>query len=148
LHAGASLNFDFHTNSKCGAILVLPKGASSSRLYGVANLRHFTTQHGKSWYQFANESLGWDVPNGNLCVVIGTQKASDFGVAAFECASCSAGAAFSLKAATAVAGQMSASFVWETQPSIHHRSGPQRPPVIVSPLYSGSKYSGISYCTE
>ena len=74
--------------------------------------------------------------NGTLGLVTRVVKTTDYGVASFEnVLSHSAGVSFGLKAASAIAGQASASFNWRASTSIHHRSGPERVPEVVSSLF-------------
>lgn len=128
------MTFNFHTQSDKGAILVLPRGADSWEIQKRSELEEYVTKNGRSWYDFVNngpEHYRREVPNGTLGLVTKVVKTSDFGVASFENASQAVGVSFSLKAASAIAGQASASFKWETSASIGHHSGPKRIPVTV-----------------
>jgi len=136
------MGFEFHTQSEKGAILVLPRGGHSLQLQQRQKVEDLARKNGKSWYKFVNGPGPFErgVPNGTLGLVTKVVKTSDFGVASFEDASHSGGVSFTLKAASAVAGQASASFKWQVSSAISHRSGPERVPEMVSSFYSSIIY--------
>jgi hypothetical protein len=68
-----------------GALLVLPEGASRKDLRSrKAQFRRCAIENALYWYQFANERLERDIPNGSLILVTGCDMASSWGIASFS----------------------------------------------------------------
>jgi hypothetical protein len=73
------------TSTTEGAVLLLPEGASRKDLR--KRLLHFqehAIQNALRWYQFANQQLGKQIPNGSLILVTGCDMASSWGIASFS----------------------------------------------------------------
>ena len=68
-----------------GAVLILPEGASREDLRGYqAQFRQYTIENALRWYQFANQRLDRDIPNGSLILVTGRDMAFSWGIASFS----------------------------------------------------------------
>ena len=67
-----------------GAVLVMPNGATNERLLSFTRFQQFFAQHAQAWYSFARETRGSSVSNGDLHLVYGCDKASEWGMAVFN----------------------------------------------------------------
>jgi hypothetical protein len=73
------------TASTEGAALLLPEGASRLDILNrISDFKHYTMQNALLWYQFANEHLGREIPNGSLMLVTGCDMAFSWGIASFS----------------------------------------------------------------
>ncbi|KAJ7817011.1 hypothetical protein B0H13DRAFT_1530743, partial [Mycena leptocephala] len=73
---GSSLTFKFQ--SKEGAVLVLPEGASRQNLLPVETFRAYARQYSAQWYTFTRDCLP---ASGSLFVVTGCDKGPSWGIA-------------------------------------------------------------------
>jgi len=68
-----------------GAVLLMPDGASRKDLRNrKPDFRQYAMQNALHWYQFANQHLGRETPNGSLILVTGCDMASSWGIASFS----------------------------------------------------------------
>ena len=68
-----------------GAVLLLPEGASRTDLrFFKDQFRQYAIENALRWYQFANQRLGGDIPNGSLILVTGCDMTSSWGIASFS----------------------------------------------------------------
>ena len=68
-----------------GAILLLPEGSSRKDLrQRLPNFEQYAIQNALRWYQFANQHLGRQIPNGSLILVTGCDMASSWAIASFS----------------------------------------------------------------
>ncbi|KAF8798678.1 hypothetical protein BYT27DRAFT_7218474 [Phlegmacium glaucopus] len=66
-----------------GAVLTMPHGASSDDLRNIVGFRRYLSDHIENWYRVVNGDRGCEIKNGNLRLVIGCDKAIDWGMATF-----------------------------------------------------------------
>jgi len=76
--------FIFTCNQASGAILVLPDGSVTERLLNHSRFQKYYAQNAEAWYAFALATRGTDVRNGDLHLVYGCEKATEWGIAAFD----------------------------------------------------------------
>ena len=62
----------------------MPGGATNERLLSFTRFQHFFAQHAQTWYAFARETRGSDVSNGDLHLVYGCDKATEWGMVTFN----------------------------------------------------------------
>jgi len=62
----------------------MPEGAQSEDVENIARIRAYLVENIENWYRFANGPRGRDARNGDLRLVIGTDKATSWGIAAFS----------------------------------------------------------------
>ncbi|KIK57597.1 hypothetical protein GYMLUDRAFT_75530 [Collybiopsis luxurians FD-317 M1] len=80
---GAGIELKFSRSS--GAVLMLPKGAGRTDYQARLTLKEYATQNAESWYQFATgPPLGREVRNGDLYLVRGVDKTTDWQLGAFS----------------------------------------------------------------
>jgi hypothetical protein len=115
----------FTSNSKEGAILALPDGASAIDLRPTDRLKEYVLKHGASWYEFVNGTLRRGVANGSLYFVTGCDKASSWGVASFSNTSTEGEVSLTFKNAQVGGGGVSFEWQWETYSPAAVRTGPE-----------------------
>jgi hypothetical protein len=76
--------FTFESSESEGAILTMPDGAYSENLSNVSKFRHYITTHAEDWYRFVNGPRGREAQNGDLHVVVGSDKTTSWGMATFS----------------------------------------------------------------
>ena len=102
-----------------GALLIFPEGASRKDLRGrKAQFRQYALENALRWYQFANQYLDRDIPNGSLILVTGCDMANSWGIASFSDVPPNMGV--ELKFSLSYRGTYS----WETNVSATVRTGP------------------------
>jgi len=68
-----------------GALLILPEGASRKDLRSrKAQFRQYAMENALRWYQFANQRMDRDIPNGSLILVTGCDMDTSWGIASFS----------------------------------------------------------------
>lgn len=68
-----------------GAVLLLPDGASRKDLLNRKDsFQEYAMHNALRWYQFANQHLGRQIPNGSLILVTGCDMAFKWGIASFS----------------------------------------------------------------
>jgi len=63
---------------------VLPDGAVTERLLNFTRFQRYYAQNAESWYTFARETRGPNVQNGDLHLVYGCDKATEWGMISFD----------------------------------------------------------------
>jgi len=74
----------FQTSAEAGAVVTMPQGAYSEKLGNVPRFKKYISAHAESWYKYVNGACGREAKNGDVRLVIGTDKASTWGMAAFS----------------------------------------------------------------
>lgn len=74
----------FKSHGKEGAILALPSGMYSEDLFATRDFRDYIVQHIVSWYRYIIHDRRCQIENGDVRVVTGFSKTSQWGVAAFS----------------------------------------------------------------
>jgi hypothetical protein len=115
----------FTSNSKEGAVLALPDGASAIDLRPTDRLKEYALKHAASWYEFVNGTLRRGVPNGSLYFVTGCDKTSSWGVASFSNTSTEGEISLTFKNAQVGGGSVSFKWQWETYSPAAVRTGPE-----------------------
>jgi hypothetical protein len=65
--------------------LVIPDGALSEDLRNYKLVENYIAKNAKSWYEYvASDDCGMPAENGDIRVVVGTDKVSSWGMATFE----------------------------------------------------------------
>jgi len=76
---------EFESSASEGAILVMPDATSQSNLNNLERFYQHIGVHAESWYQYANgPEMGRRLNNGDLCLVIGCDKTTSWGIATFS----------------------------------------------------------------
>ena len=110
-----------------GALLVLPEGASRKDLRSQkAQFRKCAIDNALCWYQFANNRLQRDIPNGSLILVTGCDMASSWGIASFSDVSSD------VEVELTFYPSHRGTYLWETNVSATLRTSPGYEPI--SPL--------------
>src|SRR5882762_8018505 len=110
-----------------GAILLLPDGAYRTDLRGrKVNFRQYAIQNALRWYQFANQHLDREIPNGSLILVTGCDMASSWGIASFSDVSSD------VEVELTFYPSHRGTYLWETNVSATLRTSPGYEPI--SPL--------------
>ena len=65
-----------------GAVLTMPEGATSLKLKNRSRMRAYAVASLENWYRYVNFSLGMEVNNGEIRLVIGCHKTKSWGMAA------------------------------------------------------------------
>jgi len=111
-----------------GAILLLPDGAYRTDLRGrKVNFRQYAIQNALRWYQFANQHLDREIPNGSLILVTGCDMASSWGIASFSEVS----ADIEVELSFIPSCPDSRTYLWETNVSATVRTSPAHQPISV-----------------
>jgi hypothetical protein len=106
--AGSTITYRFQ--SKEGAILFLPEGASRQNLLPIESFRSHVRKHSAQWYQFARDCL----PSaGSLFVVTGCDKTSSWGIAAASTTSGTVEISLKFTVAGIVDGSLSPRYQWK-----------------------------------
>jgi len=75
---------DFHSCGDQGAILALPSGLQSEDLFATQDFCDYIAQHVTSWYRYIIHRRRCQITNGDIRIVTGFSKTSQWGVAAFS----------------------------------------------------------------
>lgn len=126
LHIPAGINVGYTLKSSFSeaAVLNMPDGACSTEYRGLKELRSYAMRNGESWYEFVNDILGLEAPNGSLYLVTGCDKSTTWGLAAVSHGSSSNSIALRFTAAQSVQARASYTFSWETHCPAFVRTGP------------------------
>ena len=81
----------FESSASEGAILTMPEGAFSEDLRNPTRFRQYIATHAEDWYKFLNSPRGCEAQNGDLHVVVGSDKTASWGMATFANSSLSPG---------------------------------------------------------
>ncbi|KAF7328049.1 Zn(2)-C6 fungal-type domain-containing protein [Mycena kentingensis (nom. inval.)] len=78
-------DYVFRCRSPKGAVLCLPFGSYLRKLSrGRDHVRDYAARNAKRWYEYFNGELGQGMPNGDLYVITGHEKALSGGIATFQ----------------------------------------------------------------
>ena len=72
VHSSGHLAFE--TSAREGAVLVMPNGATSRDLRNTLSLKQYIHENAKHWYKYAISTLGRQVENGDIRIVVGCDK--------------------------------------------------------------------------
>ena len=123
-------DLNFESSASEGAILTMPEGSYSEDLSNLSRLNRYIATHAEDWYRFVNGPRGREAENGDLRVVVGCDKATSWGMAAFADSSLSQNTHFRLKF-SAFGGEPSQrnagnKYIWEHSGVAEVRVGPAR----------------------
>ncbi|KDR70741.1 hypothetical protein GALMADRAFT_882546 [Galerina marginata CBS 339.88] len=82
--ATSSLVFESSSSASEGAILTMPQGAKSEDLANIWHFERYMIRYIESWYRFINGERGRNAKNGDVRLVIGCDKATEWGMATFK----------------------------------------------------------------
>jgi hypothetical protein len=74
----------FESSASEGAILTMPRGARSQDLGNLARFREYAAANVANWYRFVNGPLGREAQNGDVRLVVGSDKTTSWGIATFS----------------------------------------------------------------
>jgi hypothetical protein len=108
------------TSTTEGALLLLPDGACRKDLRcRKVKFQQCAIENALSWYQFANERLEKDIPNGSLILVTGCDVASSWGIASFSEVSSN------MEVELSFSPSHHGTYLWETNVSATVRTSPR-----------------------
>jgi len=106
------LEFAFESSASEGAILAMPDATFQSNLNNLDRFYEHIGNHAESWYQYANgPEMGRRLNNGDLCLVIGCDKTTSWGIATFSNSSTTS--RLQLRRAANSSGDPRRSYTWE-----------------------------------
>ena len=73
----------FESSASEGAILIMPRGARSEDLGNYARFRKYAAANVADWYMFVNGPRGREAKNGDVHLVVGSDKTTSWGIATF-----------------------------------------------------------------
>jgi len=80
-----SRELEFESSATEGAVLAMPEATFQSDLSDLDGFYRHIGIHAESWYRYANgPGMGRRLNNGDLCLVIGCDKTTSWGIAAFS----------------------------------------------------------------
>ncbi|PPQ72785.1 hypothetical protein CVT26_003314 [Gymnopilus dilepis] len=74
----------FESSASEGAILAMPAGSNSAQLANIRLFRKYASTHAENWYRYANDTRGREARNGDVRLVTGYDKTSQWGMATFS----------------------------------------------------------------
>ena len=99
----------------------MPQGAQAEDLANVSRFRQYLSTNAESWYRYVNDVRGREARNGDVRLVVGSDKASSWGMATFTN---STAQEFHLKfKPTGVIGSRP-TYGWEYSGMVEARAGP------------------------
>ncbi|EIN11258.1 hypothetical protein PUNSTDRAFT_131428 [Punctularia strigosozonata HHB-11173 SS5] len=116
--------FRFECCNDLGAVLVLKQKAMRQNLRDSRVVRQYIRDNVDSWYEFAND-LGFRVSEGDIFMVRGCDKTSEWAVAAFAERSADAGISFNGGYVVDAGVRVAVTGSWGWFCSAEHRSGPE-----------------------
>ena len=76
--------FKFQNSAReSGAILIMPEGGTTEDLVATESIKPYLKKNAELWYTFVRDKCKLRVDNGDIRVVIGFDKVSRWGIAAF-----------------------------------------------------------------
>ena len=111
----------FESSASEGAVLVMPQGAYAEDLANVSRFRQYLSANAESWYRYVNNVRGREARNGDVRLVVGCDKTSSWGMAAFKD---STARDFHLKFKPADQGGSTRTCEWEYSGMIEARVAP------------------------
>ena len=125
----------FQSSASEGAVLAMPQGAQAQDLANVSTFRRYLSLNAEDWYRCVNNVRGREARNGDVRLVIGCDKASSWGVAAFSNLTkrnCS------LKFRTSSETELGQNFVWDCFGMVEARAGPDPQEMEMLTVQSGA----------
>jgi len=111
--------FIFETSATEGAVIIMPDGAITEDLMCRKSIKEYLAKNAKTWYEFVREVREWEVNNGDIRLVIGSDKVSSWGIAT---SACSVGERVRLKFTNV--GDISQTYTWRCDGRGSGRVGP------------------------
>ena len=117
---------EFESSASEEAILVMPDATSQSNLKNLDRFYQHIGVHAESWYQYANgPEMGRRLNNGDLCLVIGCDKTTSWGIATLANSTSASRLQFMRVAGSS--GDLGPSYTWEHSGTAESpRVGPSR----------------------
>ena len=120
----------FESSASEGAILTMPDGAFQEELGNLSKFRDYVAVHAANWYKFVNGPRGREAQNGDVCVVVGCDKSTSWGMATFANTSSAQRSNFRLKFRPLRGQQQSqqnagTAYAWEHSGVAEVRVGPE-----------------------
>jgi hypothetical protein len=116
----------FESSASEGAILTMPEGAFQEELGNLSKFRDYVAVHAANWYKFVNGPRGREAQNGDVRVVVGCDKATSWGMAAFANTSSAQQSNFRLKFRPLQAQHNAGTaYAWEHSGVAEVRVGPE-----------------------
>ncbi|KZP23008.1 hypothetical protein FIBSPDRAFT_858946 [Athelia psychrophila] len=78
--AGVPIGYSVVSSSSESAQLTMPDGAMGEDYTSIHEIRTYSIEHALSWYEFINDRLGRQAPNGSLYVVTGCDRSTTWGI--------------------------------------------------------------------
>jgi hypothetical protein len=134
---GLCSEFAFQTTGGEGAVLVMPDGALSEDLGNFKLVEKYIAKNAKSWHKYVeSDDCGMPTENGDIRVVVGTDKVSSWGMATFENVKVENPLRFEFKVDERAL--QTRTYKWD---SIRGRAGP--PEEEIRDLFQGAKMSPL-----
>jgi hypothetical protein len=120
----------FESSASEGAILTMPDGAFQEELGNLSKFRDYVAVHAANWYKFVNGPRGREAKNGDVLVVVGSDKTTSWGMATFANTSSAQQSNFRLKFRPLRGQQQSqhnagTAYAWEHSGVAEVRVGPE-----------------------
>jgi hypothetical protein len=119
-----SFGYRFTSASSEAAVLTLPEGAARQNLSNITRFRHYAIKNALRWYEFVNNTLGREAPNGSLYLVTGCDKSTTWGIASASSASETNSISLRFTAAKTIAAGAMYTYSWQTSCPATVRIGP------------------------
>ena len=103
----------------------MPEGAISEDLENLRRFQEYAYANAKMWYQYINGPLGREAKNGDVCLVVGCDKATSWGVASLPHTGKHSKLKFKPLDAQ-VSGSGSRGYTWEHSGTADVRNGPNQ----------------------
>ena len=113
----------FESSASEGAILTMPVGSKSEDLRNVKEFRRYFTLHAENWYKYVNNVRGREARNGDIRLVTGCDKTSQWGMATFS-NSTAPNDSFHLTFRSVEQSNIGRTYVWEYSGMTEVRAGP------------------------
>jgi hypothetical protein len=130
----------FESSASEGAILTMPQGADAEDLANIPRFRRYLTANAESWYEYVNDVRGREARNGDVRLVIGCDKASSWGMAAFAN---STAQDFHLKFKPTGESGSRPTYGWEYSGMVEARAGPMPEETEALRSSDDSGHSGV-----
>jgi hypothetical protein len=119
MQAGVGGGFKFSSKASSGAVLVLPKGGSSSQYFATSHLEMFIEKHSENWFSFVKRATLESIRK--LEVIVGVHHATSWALASYSSESSSAGLSLKLMVGPVAAVDDSYNLSWESLTSCDRR---------------------------
>ena len=118
----------FESSASEGAVLAMPSATFQSNLNDLDRFYQHIGTHAESWYRYANgPGMGRRLDNGDLCLVIGCDKTTSWGIATFSNSLDQTTSRLQFRPVESSSGDPGCSYVWEHSGTADSpRVGPDR----------------------